>query len=197
MCSVAAGVDAIGFVFAESVRRISVEHAAHIAAVVPPFVAIVAVFRNPSVDDIRAVLRIDRLTLMQSDEADAAIFAKAGCRVSLLPVIRIGASVPVADSRGPCLIEGLRSGVGERVDWTQVAPIASERSVILAGGLTPRNVAEAIAAVRPYGVDVSSGVESEPGIKDPRLIEGFVRAVRWADSQMEIEDEQGDDKERA
>jgi len=182
--AVAAGVDAIGLVFAESVRRVTPEQAAAIIAVVPPLVSIVAVFRHPTIEDVKAVMRLERLTLMQSDEADAGVFAAAGWRVAFLPVVRVvsGAAIPLA---GPaCLVEGARSGAGETVDWAAVAPIAASRRVILAGGLTPRNVAEAIATVRPFGVDVSSGVECSPGVKDAGLICAFVEAVRWADAEL-------------
>jgi phosphoribosylanthranilate isomerase len=72
-------------------------------------------------------------------------------------------------------------GTGRTIDWNRAARIAAARRVLLAGGLTPANVAAAIRQVRPYGVDVASGIEDRPGIKDPELMRAFVRAVRQAD----------------
>jgi phosphoribosylanthranilate isomerase len=86
------------------------------------------------------------------------------------------------------LFEGPRSGTGETGDWRQAAQLAELTQLVLAGGLTPDNVAAAIAAVRPFGVDVSSGVEAEPGRKDPDRIVAFVQAARAALAGMEHED---------
>jgi len=80
--------------------------------------------------------------------------------------------------------EGPRSGVGRTVDWARAHGVARRGLVTLAGGLAPDNVAEAIRTVRPFGVDVSSGVESEPGVKDPGRIRAFVEAVREAEKEM-------------
>jgi phosphoribosylanthranilate isomerase len=80
--------------------------------------------------------------------------------------------------------EGAESGAGETVDWSRAAGIAERGSMILAGGLTPGNVAEAITRVRPWGVDVSSGVESERGVKDSELIRQFIGAVRAAEKEL-------------
>jgi phosphoribosylanthranilate isomerase len=94
-------------------------------------------------------------------------------------VFRDGAALPVVlPSR--LLFEGARSGAGEVADWSQAAALAGRAELVLGGGLTPGNVAEAIAAVRPFGVDVSSGVESAPGRKDPARILDFISAAREA-----------------
>jgi phosphoribosylanthranilate isomerase len=82
------------------------------------------------------------------------------------------------------LYEGAKSGQGETVDWSRAAKIAERGNMILAGGLGPDNVADAIRAVRPWGVDVSSGVESAPGQKDPRLIQAFITAARAAEKEL-------------
>jgi phosphoribosylanthranilate isomerase len=93
--------------------------------------------------------------------------------------LRAGASLPALLPRR-LLFEGARSGAGEVVDWSQAAALARRAEVILGGGLTPANVAAAVRAVRPWGVDVSSGVESAPGVKDPDKVRRFVLAAREA-----------------
>ena len=95
------------------------------------------------------------------------------------------AAVP-ADS--PVLFEAAASGEGTRADWPRAAVLARGRQLILAGGLTPDNVGEAIATVRPWGVDVSSGVESKRGVKDPGLIAAFIQAVREAEQATQHAD---------
>jgi phosphoribosylanthranilate isomerase len=85
------------------------------------------------------------------------------------------------------LFEGPSSGIGELADWGRAAELARQTQMILAGGLTPENVAEAVQAVRPFGVDVSTGVEASPGVKDPTKIRAFVRAARAAAAQLENE----------
>ena len=84
----------------------------------------------------------------------------------------------------PFLYEGAKSGQGEAVDWSRAAEIARRGDMILAGGLGPDNVSAAIAIVRPFGVDVSSAVESAPGVKDPELIEAFIQAARAAEKDL-------------
>ena len=104
--------------------------------------------------------------------------------VKLLPVVRFGRKTP-HPLPALMLFEGPTSGIGELADWGRAAELARQTQLILAGGLTLANVAEAVAAVRPFGVDVSSGVESSPGIKDPDKIVEFVRAVRAAAARLE------------
>ena len=180
------GVDAVGFVFSESPRRISPARAGRIAASLTA-VTKVAVFRRPSpsaVDRVRAFYPFD---LIQADHD-----ALAGVDgVETLPAFREGTTVEeqVADfcaSRPGAgfLYEGGRSGVGEKVDWLRARRIARLGPMVLAGGLTPDNVADAIRTVIPYGVDVSSGVESSRGRKDPGLIAAFVEAVRAAEEEV-------------
>jgi phosphoribosylanthranilate isomerase len=104
--------------------------------------------------------------------------------VKLLPVVRFGRKTP--HPLPPLMLfEGPTSGIGELADWGRAAELARQTSLILAGGLTVANVGEAIAAVRPFGVDVSSGIETSPGIKDPEKILEFVRVARAAAARVE------------
>jgi phosphoribosylanthranilate isomerase len=181
--AVRAGADAIGFVFADSPRRIEPSRAAALAADLPPFVSTVAVFRHPTREQARGVLRELRTDWVQSDAEDRDLFdLPAG--VSFLPVIRDG-GVRDGDSEHTfALYEAAESGKGCRADWGVAAALAHRTRVILAGGLDPVNVVEAIRTVRPYGVDVSSGVERGSGEKDPAMIAAFVRAVRAAEREL-------------
>lgn len=176
-----AGADAAGFVFADSVRRVTPARAGELAAGLPESVARVAVMRHPATAEVRAVQDRFVPTFLQTEHADfGRIEIRGPCRP--LPVLRAGRRLP---RRLPPLVlfEGPVSGSGETTDWTRAAALARRTRLILAGGLSPDNVGDAIEAVRPYGVDVSSGVESAPGIKDPVLIERFVAAVRAAEKR--------------
>jgi phosphoribosylanthranilate isomerase len=171
-----AGADAIGFIFAESARRIEPSSAAEIAAALPPFVARVAVFR--SVDDpvVAEALEIFPADWVQGEGSVAHLPPHVARR--FLPVLRapVGGSCPQA-----FVLEGSESGVGARADWGWAAVAARSARVVLAGGLNPDNVEAAIRKVKPWAVDVSSGVERVRGVKDPGLIRAFVAAVRRAE----------------
>ena len=182
--AVAAGADAVGFVFAESVRRIDPRSAAGLASSVPGTVKKVAVMLHPSNDEWHAVLDDFVPDVLQTDAGD---FDSLDMPVSIerWPVYRERNEVTDHSSKmgsATYLYEGAKSGQGETVDWARAADIARRGNMILAGGLDPDNVAAAIAAVRPWGVDVSSGVESAPGQKDPRLIKRFISAARAAET---------------
>lgn len=184
--AVAAGADAVGFVFARSPRRVDIERASTINEAIPPFVARVAVFRYPDpaeVLDIAGALRPD---LVQT-EVDPALLERLAGRVRLLPVVHDGPGLEqevayVLDALGdhtPILVEAAGpGGRGIAPDWEHAAALAQRVRLVLAGGLRPDTVAAAIARVKPYAVDVSSGVESAPGVKDPDLVAEFVKAVR-------------------
>lgn len=181
--AVEAGANAVGFVFAESVRRIKPNMASRLAAGLPPGVVKVAVMRHPSQGDVDEVMACLAPEFLQTDAEDYDRITLGGtCRP--LPVYRAGRPIPERLPR-LMLFEGPVSGSGEVTDWEQARKPALQTRVVLAGGLTPANVEAAIRAVRPYGVDVSSGVESEPGIKSPRLIRGFVEAVREAETRLD------------
>ena len=173
--AVGAGADAVGFVFAESVRRVTAQRAAALAATVRGQVRCVAVTRHPAQDDIDEILALLRPDVLQSDAADFAQL-RLPQQLERLPVLR-GASDP-RTLPPRLLFEGAVSGAGRTCDWDAAAEAARRTELVLAGGLDPANVAAAIAAVRPFGVDVSSGVEAQPGVKDPEAIERFVKAAR-------------------
>ena len=178
--AVTAGANAIGFVFAESPRRVTPAEAAAAAAAIPDGVMKVAVMRHPSVEDWAAVLAGFVPDVLQTDATDFESL-DVPARVGRWPVLREG-SVGARDVLPDVFVyEGLSSGSGQTVDWSQAAVIARRGRMILAGGLAPGNVADAIGAVRPWGVDVSSGVESAPGEKDADLIREFIGAVRAAE----------------
>jgi phosphoribosylanthranilate isomerase len=183
--AVAAGVDAVGFVFhADSPRNLDFGEARELAAGVPAGVDKVAVFLHPSQDLLDQALAAVRPDWVQTDAADfLALRLSAGQRV--LPVLRSLQS-RAADEPLPArfLLEGGRSGAGEQADWSQAAAWAARGELILAGGLDPDNVAAAIERVRPFGVDVSSGVEHGRGRKDPALIRNFVNAARAAHARL-------------
>jgi len=174
----AAGVDAIGFVFAESKRRVTPQRAVELSRDVPEGILRVAVMKQPSqtlLDEVWSVFRPD---VLQTDVEDVpALRLPQGLK--LMPVLRASGVLPeILPSR--VLFEGPVSGTGEITDWAAAAALSQRTQLVLAGGLTPANVADAIAATRPFGVDVSSGVEAQPGVKDPLKIQQFVRNARAA-----------------
>jgi phosphoribosylanthranilate isomerase len=175
------GADAIGFVlWPNSPRHADLARVKMITAALPPFVMPVGVFVDPSADDIaRAAQAGIRLA-----QIHGGVPEKPGLPV--LRAVHLGANADGLDAEvGPLDAVLLDAhdpvrigGTGKTVDWTRAAAIAARRRVVLAGGLTPVNVHEAIAAVQPYAVDVASGVESTPGIKDPMKLRAFITAVR-------------------
>lgn len=176
--AVAAGADAVGFVFADSVRRIEPADAAAIAANVPAHVKRVAVMLHPSNDDWQRVLRDFSPDVLQTDAEDFAGLDVPD-NVERWPVYRQGSAMVVNTST--FLYEGANSGQGETVDWSQAAEVATRGRMILAGGISAANVAEAVAIAKPFGVDVSSGVESVRGQKNSTLIRQFINAARAAE----------------
>jgi phosphoribosylanthranilate isomerase len=177
--AVAAGADAVGFVFHPgSPRHVTAEAARALAAGVPRDRAVVAVTRHPPqalVDEIMAVLRP---THLQTDAADLPALALPH-GLETLPVLRTGGARP-EEWPERFLYEAPASGAGHLADWDEARLLARRGGLVLAGGLSPANVARAIRTVAPFGVDVSSGVERAPGAKDPALIAEFVAAARAA-----------------
>ena len=176
------GVHALGFVFwPRSPRAISAERAAAIVEALPPFVVPVGVFVDPSAE---LVAECRDAGMVVAQIVGAVPLMPRGMR--LLRAVTLSADgtdiTPDVEGNGAVLVDAhdpvRRGGTGRTIDWQAVAPIAARRPVILAGGLKPENVGEAIALARPAGVDVSSGVETAPGIKDPERMAAFVAAVR-------------------
>jgi phosphoribosylanthranilate isomerase len=176
-----AGADALGFVFAKSVREVTPQQAARLTASVPSSVKRVAVMLHPSNEDWQQVLKTFSPDVLQSDADDFSML-DVPISIERWPVYREGGIKPSADI--PYVFEGPKSGQGETVDWSQAARLSVHGNMILAGGLGATNVAEAIATVRPYGVDVSSAVESAPGHKDSNLIRAFISAARAAEKNL-------------
>ena len=179
--AVEAGADAIGFVFADSVRRVTPAHAASISANVPSRIKRVAVMLHPANEEWKKLLEEFSPDVLQTDAEDFASLDVPDF-IEQWPVYREGGSEP--DTQSTYVFEGQRSGQGETVNWSRAATIAEVGNMILAGGLAVSNVAEAIASVRPFGVDVSSAVESAPGQKDSQLINDFVNAAKAAEKNL-------------
>lgn len=175
--AVEAGADAVGFVFADSPRRVSIDHALELSRAVPPFVCRVAVMQHPDPEWAREVLELFQPDIVQSEAGDRERFGSLPPG-RFLPVYRAEPSPAELEGLPTLLFEGRRSGAGERADWSTAARLARRTRLVLAGGLDPECVAEAVDAVKPWAVDVSSGVESAPGVKDPEKIRRFIRALR-------------------
>jgi phosphoribosylanthranilate isomerase len=184
--SAEAGADALGFVFAESPRRVTVARAGALLAAVPDGILRVAVFQTPDAPLLREVLALP-IDAVQADTewcAHATLPPGIGC----VPAVSDGEELEMRvahaaqfarGSNRVVLVDGPRGGGrGVPADWPRVAAAARNHRIALAGGLDPNNVGDAIAIVRPFAVDVSSGVESEPGVKSPEAIHRFVDAVR-------------------
>jgi phosphoribosylanthranilate isomerase len=178
--AVAAGADAVGFVFAQSVRRVSPARARDATRYLPKRVQRIAVMRHPDSNEWQEVLEVFAPDVLQTDIADFDDL-DVPAHIERWPVIREGD--PAVDGQLPAVFiyEGVQSGRGQTVDWQRASEIARRGKMILAGGLGIDNVATAIRTVSPYGVDVSSAVESRPGVKDPQLIKLFVSAARAAE----------------
>lgn len=173
-----AGADAVGFVFAESVRRVTAAEAATISVKVPSRIKRVAVMLHPTNDEWQEVLKGFTPDVLQTDAGDFASLDVPDS-IERWPVFREGKGQPEACNT--YVYEGKVSGQGASVDWSRAATFARDGNMILAGGLAAGNVAAAIETVRPYGVDVSSAVEIALGQKDVRMINEFVSAAKAAE----------------
>jgi phosphoribosylanthranilate isomerase len=172
-----AGADALGFVFAPSPREVTPERAVELCSAVPRAVTRVAVMRHPKPAHWRRVLEVFEPDWLQTDAEDlAGMELPEGC--SALPVFRNGMPPPAGDRPPRLLFEGAVSGSGRTADWEEARTLVETSEVILAGGLDAQNLAAAIRAVRPWGVDVSSGVERRRGEKDAGKIREFVARAR-------------------
>jgi phosphoribosylanthranilate isomerase len=190
LAAAAAGADAIGLVFyAPSPRAVNIERAAAICAALPPFIGTVGLFVDASAEAVAAVLAAVPLSALQFHGSETAAYCARFARPYLKAVrmrddLNVAAAAREFAGASALLLDTYRAGVaggtGEAFDWRRVPPALAAR-IVLAGGLNPANVAQAIAQVRPYAVDVSGGVESAPGIKDPAKIQAFIEAVQRVD----------------
>jgi phosphoribosylanthranilate isomerase len=181
------GADALGLVFYEaSPRNVTISHAAHLAQATPPFVNLVGLFVNPSVAEVQTVLRHVPLATLQFHGEETPEFC-AQFNMPYLKAIRVKAGVDLlqcasdfSSAQGLLLdahVEGIQGGTGATFDWMLI-PKQMPMPIILSGGLDAKNVAEAIKLVKPYAVDVSSGVEASKGIKDAAKIAAFINEVK-------------------
>ena len=185
LLAVAMGADAVGFVFAPSPRQMAVNKVREIASRLPPEVLTVGVFKDSSRQQIvRTVqtcgLKAAQLHGRETPELTREVRQRVGLVIKGLP-----AGDPALDhwdefGADALLLDAPRPGSGQVFDWSLADGIPVNRRVILAGGLTPENVADGIEAVHAPGVDVSTGVEQSPGRKDPRKVRAFVSAARAA-----------------
>lgn len=184
--AIEAGADAIGLVFyAPSPRAVDITQAQKIAAVVPPFVTITALFVNPSAEEVQKVLDSVRIDLIQFHGDEDEHFCEQ-FNTSYIKAIRVRQTQDVVANslRFPSALAflldsfkvGVPGGTGETFDWSLI-PKESSKPIILAGGLTADNIALAIQQVQPFAVDVSGGVEAAKGIKDPSKIQAFINEV--------------------
>ena len=193
--AVAAGVDAVGLVFhPASPRAVTAEQAAILCERLPPFVAAVGLFVDATESQIRAVLDRVPLDLLQfhGDEppGDCGRFGRRWIKaLRMRPGLDLVAQARTYRGAAGLLLDAfdpvLAGGTGRTFDWGRIPPHL-ELPIVLAGGLRPDNVAEAIRRVRPFAVDVSGGVESAKGIKDPVKISAFLSGVRDGDSTRDL-----------
>jgi phosphoribosylanthranilate isomerase len=193
--SVRAGADALGVILVpESRRHVTPEEADAILADLPPFVSRIGVFVDADADEVAEVARRLGLTAVQLHGAESPEYC-ASMPVPVVKAFRVGPEFDPAvmePYRGvvaavllDTLVEGTHGGTGRAFAWEDVGPLQAPAPVIVAGGLKPSNVAIAIRALRPFAVDVSSGVEERPRHKDANRLAAFVAAVRAADSSEE------------
>lgn len=178
------GVDAVGFVFAASPRRVTARRAARLRDRVPDGTLAVGVFTGLGLDEIVATARTARLDHVQVHDlrsaADVAALHRAG--LAVIRAVNAGSDIGVAEDLGAdlLLVDGAVAGAGQTWDWRDRRAVPSGRW-ILAGGLNPDNVARAVATSGAWGVDVSSGIEASRGVKDPERMRAFAVAARAAD----------------
>ncbi len=193
IAAVDAGADAIGVVLAPSPRQVSIERAAEIAATVGPFVSVVGVFVNAPEDFVAEATERIGLSYLQF-HGDESPERCASAPAQVIRALRVGTEfdVDTVESVREHVVailldtydSQIAGGTGTKFDWQAVPVLPGRIPFILAGGLTPHNVGAGIAALRPYAVDVSSGVEAAHGIKDHDAMRAFCAAVRAADMEV-------------
>ncbi|MGB3086955.1 MAG: phosphoribosylanthranilate isomerase [Phycisphaerae bacterium] len=197
-----AGADAVGLVFADSPRRVSLDEARRIVQALPPWVTPVGVFVDEAPTTVRYTARDVGLAAVQLHGDEPPEMLTELGRLKVVKVFRLGSEADVEAARAwrarceragrlpdAYLVDarvpgGPKGGTGQAADWNLARHLADEgfRPLVLSGGLSPENVAEAIEQVQPWGVDTSSGTESAPGHKDPEKIRAFLETVRRAEN---------------
>ncbi|ODS34228.1 MAG: N-(5'-phosphoribosyl)anthranilate isomerase [Candidatus Scalindua rubra] len=180
------GADAIGFVFAESVRNVSKEKARSIVQKLPPFVTAVGLFVNENAENIEATCRFCGLDVIQLHGNERPGILNKLKNFKTIKAFRIRTErdiTPIKRYKPNAILldgysENQMGGTGTSFDWRIIKKVKTSKPIIIAGGLTHLNVSHAIKIANPYGVDVSSGVESKPGKKDRKLIKKFIDAVK-------------------
>jgi phosphoribosylanthranilate isomerase len=191
-----AGGNLLGFNFYDkSLRRVSTADAAQIATKLPKGMEAVGVFVNANPAEIASLRSFVRFNAAQlHGDENAATVSQIARNMPVIKAFRAGAGFQASRFEGysdvfAFLLDGAHGnqygGTGHKADWELARSFAQKHRIILAGGLTPENVAEAILCVRPYAVDVASGVESRPGKKDHAKLRDFIREVRRAESELE------------
>jgi phosphoribosylanthranilate isomerase len=192
--AVDAGADAVGLILAESSKRVTLADVRAIVRAVPAYVSVLAVFVRPSPADVAAALALGCVAQFSGDESAEFCSATAGSRfVKALhfdagrayapaDVEAMAGEFPTADIMFDSRAGEKFGGTGTVGPWDLIAPVARRRRVIVSGGLTPENVGTCVRQLRPFGVDVRTGVETR-GIKDDDKVRAFVRAVRESDAQ--------------
>ena len=179
------GANAIGFVFwPKSPRCVDVELASRIRSTLPPAISAIGVFVDQPVEDVNDIANRVDLDAVQLHGSEDVTYAKAITR-RVVKALAVGGDEPPVLSTWPKGVMVLldvhdpvkRGGTGKVIDWVAASGMAQQREIILAGGLNPENVRDAIERVKPYGIDVSSGVEVSPGIKDHERIKALFEAV--------------------
>jgi phosphoribosylanthranilate isomerase len=183
LAAVEYGTNALGFVFAKSPRRITTERARQIVENTPPFVAAVGVFVDEPAERVMEIALLCRLDTLQFHGRESPEYCHGFDR-KVIKAFRVQDGSSVAqmadyDVDAYLLDSPAGGGSGKKFEWNLIKGIKGR--IILAGGLTPGNVREAIMKVRPYGVDVSTGVERSPGRKDHRRMQEFIKNVRQCD----------------
>ena len=186
MAAVEAGADAVGFVFyAKSPRVVSPKAVAAIVSHLPPFVSTVGLFVNEKPDLVRQIMSDCGLAYAQLHGEESPQYC-AELRLPVVKAIRVRTGEDLANLSAyrvkaillDAYVEGVAGGTGTTFDWDVAVGAKSWGPIVLAGGLTPDNVGDAVGRVQPYGVDVSSGVESSPGVKDHAKVRAFIQNVK-------------------
>jgi phosphoribosylanthranilate isomerase len=183
--AVEAGADMIGFHFCNSDRRVSPEDARAILDDLPVRTTVVGVFIDEQPDEVQRIAEYLDLNLVQLHGSEAPGFV-AGRPVMKVLKVKDGVVSGADDWPDPIMLDSWsadqRGGTGQTWDWTVARPLLESRSVFIAGGLQPGNVGKVVSQFKPYGVDVSSGVEARVRVKDPEKMRAFIRAVRLAEA---------------